>query len=64
MDTVTRVRLAAALCVGLGAFGAGGVYLRVGLARPALLLACVLAVAVGVVLHRRADRAAERRPGW
>jgi len=64
VQTATRVRVAAALCIALGAFGAGALLLHDGLARPPLLAACGLVLVVGVVLYRRADGAESRKPGW
>ncbi|WP_435098973.1 hypothetical protein [Halarchaeum sp. P4] len=64
MQTATRVRLAAACCLALGALGAGLVALRAGATRPALLAACLLVVLVGVLLFGRAEGAEERKPGW
>lgn len=64
MQLATRVRLAAACCVALGVVGAGALLARDGFSRPALLIACLAVVLVGVLLSRRADAAASRRPGW
>lgn len=64
VQTATRVRVAAVLCVALGAVGATLLVVRHGLARPALLAACLAVALVGLVLFRRADGAESRKPGW